>query len=110
MEVNCKTIDGIVIVELPANLDEAVAGAMQEKLIEQLAENNNFILDMDKCKFIVSSSLRVILALGKKVHTQKGKLVIANAKDAVKDIMHMTGFDKVFSLYNTLDDALSSFK
>lgn len=57
---------------------------------------NDIAVDMEKCDFVSSAGLRVIVAMQKRA-TVSGSLVFRNVVPEVMDVFEMTGFDKILT-------------
>ena len=69
---------------------EAFAGELYEKDV------NDIVVDMDKCDFVSSAGLRVIVAMQKRA-TANGSLVFRSVVPEVMEVFEMTGFDKILT-------------
>ena len=58
---------------------------------------NDIIVDMEKCEFVSSAGLRVIVAMQKRA-TVGGSLVFRSIVPEVREVFEMTGFDKILTL------------
>jgi anti-anti-sigma factor len=81
-----------------------------EKYVNQLIEDGdkNILMNFEELDFISSTGLRVILATGKKL-SSSGKLTICNPNITVNDVLNMSGFNKMFAVYDSEEDALKSY-
>ena len=59
---------------------------------------------------IDSSGLGTILFLAKKCRALGGDLKIISISPEVKMVIEIVTFDKIFHIFNTLDDAVKSYK
>ena len=59
---------------------------------------------------IDSSGIGTILFLAKKCRALGGELKIASVPPEVKMVIQIVNFDKIFHIFNTLDDAVKSHK
>jgi anti-anti-sigma factor len=63
---------------------------------------------MNKCGYVSSAGLRVLLMLAKHLTAQDGHLALVGVCPEIKDVMEMTGFINFFKLYNTLEEVLKT--
>ncbi len=110
MEITIQNRDIFTIMGLSGKLDNATTQVAYDKMLPQVTADCRLVFDMEDCSYVSSAGLRVILMLGKAIKKQNGKGVMANLSEDVKDVMEMTGFDHIFSNYDTLDDALAALK
>lgn len=99
----------IYIIEISGRMDTINSKEIEAKL-DSLLENNNakIIIDLAAVDYISSVGLRVLLAALKKQREQKGSMKLVSLQPFVKDIFKMTGFDKIFSIYSTQEEAMNS--
>ena len=82
-----------------------------EKYMNQLIDDggNNILMNFEELDFISSTGLRVILATGKKLMGSNGKLTICNPNITVNDVLKMSGFNRMFGVYESEEEALESY-
>lgn len=66
------------------------------------------VVDLSEVNFISSAGLAMILVKGKILRRGGGILMIAGANKRVREILTMAGFEELFDLYATPDDALNA--
>ena len=80
-------------------LDSNTSGDEQAKIVALIEQGYSVALDLSGCSYVSSAGLRVML------YAFKSKDVcLVGVSQEVKDVMHMTGFDKFFRFYQTLDE------
>ena len=110
MELNTSETNGVSTVELLGNLDTASAGLVEEELTKLLdADANRLLLNFTAVPFIASSGLRVLLKVGQTLQTRGGKLHICCINDTVREVFEISGFDRIFNVFASKDDALGGF-
>ena len=57
---------------------------------------NDIAVDMEKCAFVSSAGLRVIVSMQKHA-AANGKLVFRNVQSEVMEVFEMTGFDNILT-------------
>ena len=94
----------IEIYSLGARLDSFNYQEVQDALLAIIEKGCNAVLDMTACNYVSSTGLRVLL-YSKKVAESKGlQLYLVGFSEEVRDIMEVTGFDKFFESFATLDE------
>jgi anti-sigma B factor antagonist len=110
MDIEERDVNGVKVVDVFGKLNTGTSPEAEAFLNELIDEGaNNFVLNLEELDFIASTGLRVILATGKKVSANGGKLVICNPNPTVGDVLRMSGFDKMFNVFATEDEALQGF-
>ena len=96
------------IYKLGASLDSSNNVQEQEKILAIFEKGNNVILDMTDCTYVSSAGLRVMLYSYKVANSKGLKLYLVGVCDEVRDVMSMTGFEKFFEYFNTVEECQKS--
>jgi anti-anti-sigma factor len=122
MDLETKTIGGITVIELTGRMTVDNIYSLTKSIernvfpftgkIEDSAgkSTSSVILDMAGVEAIDSSGIGTILFLAKKCRALGGELKIASVPPEVKMVIQIVNFDKIFHIFNTLDDAVKSHK
>jgi anti-sigma B factor antagonist len=69
----------------------------------------NVVIDLGEVKWMNSSGMGVLMACMTSLSNANGKLVLARVTEKVESLLMITQLIKVFSTFETVDRALSSF-
>jgi anti-sigma B factor antagonist len=110
IDITSREEDGITIVEIEGKMNTG-ASPDAEKFLNALLEDGTtkVILNLEYLDFIASTGLRVILSTGKKLAGASGKLVICKPNLIVMDVLKMSGFSQMFNVFDSEEEALTSF-
>lgn len=97
MEVDIKLEGQKATVLIEGRIDSSTAPELEKKISKVIKKVNDIVLDFEKVEYITSAGLRVILAASKAL-SEKGKLLIINTSDVIKEIFDMTGFSTVVEI------------
>ncbi len=101
----------IQIIELSGRLEAFTVARMREvkeKLID--IPEKNFIVDLRQVSFMDSAGLASLISLLKHARQFKGDTVLVKPTDpAAYRILSLTRFDQVFTLYDTVEQAIAHF-
>ena len=93
-----KNYDGkeltIVVKE---KIDTVTAPDFQNEIMGEMGNFNSLIVDFTNLEYISSAGLRVLVVTGKKLKPQGIPFVI-KSNDTIKEILHMSGFDKILNV------------
>ncbi len=122
MELKTKNIGGITVIELAGRMTVDNIYSLT-KLIERNVfrftgkiedpagkRNSRVILDMEGVEAIDSSGLGTILFLAKKCRALGSDLKIVSIRPEVKRVFEIVNYDKIFDIFNSLDDAVKSYR
>ena len=93
------------VYKLGVSLDSSNSNQEQEKILAIFDAGSGVILDMTDCTYVSSAGLRVLLYSYKVAASKGQKIVLVGVCDEVRDVMSMTGFEKFFDLFNTVEEA-----
>ncbi|HSG24497.1 MAG TPA: STAS domain-containing protein [Anaerolineales bacterium] len=110
IDITSRDESGITVVEIEGKMNTG-ASPDAEKFLNRLLDEGatKILLNLEYLDFIASTGLRVILATGKKLAGVSGKLVICSANLTVMDVLKMSGFNQMFNVFDSEEEALASF-
>ena len=98
--------DWNVVLVNESRLDAAMAEAFKAYLFEQIDTGvAEIVIDLSEVRFMDSSGLGALVAALKKL-SGSGKLKLASAQPAVKDLFDLTSMDKLFTIMDSVDEAV----
>lgn len=99
--------DGVSVVSVSGEIDLVTAPALEQAISAVVADTPTaLIIDLSAVEFLGSVGLKILAATYEKLDKQTGFGVVARGP-ATRRPIHLTGLDKTFPLYPTLDDALT---
>lgn len=101
--------EGRTVVEVSGEIDVYTAPKLREALLN-LVESGNYrlIVDMEGVEFLDSTGLGVLVGGLKRVRAHDGAIDIACTQGRILRIFKITGLSNVFTIYDTVDDALAA--
>lgn len=91
MTIN-KIPDGTTLtLEIIGRLDTGTAPQLEEEISAAEGDIKTLVLDFASLEYISSAGLRVLLKTQKNM-TKKGKMIIKNANESIKEVFELTGF------------------
>lgn len=92
-------------------LDIPVSRRLEAVVVKELeGGHKNLILDMSKIDYIASGGLKILVSLWKRTRDQRGDLILAGLTPPVREVFMLIGFDLVFTVFRSVDEAISSHK
>jgi len=110
VEITTRQVNDALAVDMAGRLDtETSDHAANElgRIVE--SSNSKVVLNLDGLEYVSSAGLRVILKAAKVLQASQGELKICHAKGLVKEVMDISGFNQILSIYDTENDALAAF-
>jgi len=101
----------VTVLYLTGDLDSKTYTDLEAKAGEAIAKGSNqLLLELSGVSFMGSAGLRAMHSISNKLKSAGGgKLKIACPSDAVSRIMKTLGFDQMFDIHGSFDEAVKSF-
>ena len=110
MDIIERDENGVAVYVLEGRID--TAGAVDLDLALQAAAasgKNRMILDMSEVRYIGSAGLRTMADVLTKNQKAGGDLKLVALNRKVERVLRIIGFDKFFSIYDAVDEALADY-
>jgi anti-sigma B factor antagonist len=104
--------DGVTILELKGTITLGSGDVnMRDKIKELLTQDHKkIIIDLGEVSFMDSTGLGELVAAYTTARHQQATLKLAQLTKKIKDLLSITQLAAVFETYETLDEAIASFK
>ncbi len=110
MELIEQKTEKCVIVSITGRLDTTNYSLLEKKLTSLIDNREDKILiDCSKMDYVSSSGLRILLMALKKITLAKGKFVLCDLQDNIREIFEISGFTNIFEIYPSQEEALKVF-
>lgn len=107
MEVSEK--DGFVVLSVKGEVDVATAPPLRQRLIALVDDGwKRIVVDLEGVDFLDSTGLGVLVSVLKRLRTNEGDLLLVCTRRQVLKVLEITGLTSVFSIFETLDDAVAA--
>ena len=107
MEMETKKIGDVLIIKpVLKRIDSAASVEFGETFLSFCsADARTVILNLANVEFVDSRGIGTLISLFKKVE-DRGSLLLCNMKSPVMSLFHLTRMDKVFTIFDTEEEAL----
>ncbi len=104
--------DGVTILELKGTITLGSGDVtMRDRIKELLAQGRKqIVIDLGEVSFMDSTGLGELVAAYTSARHQQAHLKLANLTKKIKDLLAITQLAAVFESYESLGDAIASFK
>lgn len=111
MNINTRSLDEIVAIDIEGKLDTQTSTPALEQLMQILESSpGKVLISLALLEFVSSAGLRVILRAAKQVRSYGGELKVSGAQGVVKEVLEISGFDSLLDLYEDEEQAVGSFQ
>jgi anti-sigma B factor antagonist len=109
LNVYSEEASGFTVIAVGGEIDVYTAPRLRERLIG-LVESGSYqlIVDMEGVEFLDSTGLGVLVGGLKRVRAQDGWIDLVCTQSRILRIFRITGLNKVFSIFNTVADAVAA--
>ena len=109
LKLDHHTRDGIEVVDVEGEIDVYTAPRLRELLIE-LVNNGHYqlVVNMEKVEFLDSTGLGVLVGGLKQARAHEGWIDLVCTQSRILRIFRITGLNRVFSIYDTVPEALAA--
>jgi anti-sigma B factor antagonist len=100
---------GKTVIAVSGEIDVYTAPRLRETLVSLVdAGNYRLIVDMEAVEFLDSTGLGVLVGGLKRVRAHDGGIDLVCTQGRILRIFRITGLNKVFSIFDSVEDALAS--
>lgn len=106
LDISTQSADASCTIALKGEVDVYTSPRLREELNGAVEDGClHIIVTMDGVEFIDSSGLGVLVSALRRVKEQGGTLRLVCTKEGILKIFRITGLDKVFPLFTTVEEA-----
>jgi anti-sigma B factor antagonist len=110
LDIEHEKKDGVTVMYFMGKMDTRTSPEVEKYVNGLLDEGEtNILMNLEELDFISSTGLRVILSTGKKLMASNGKLTMCSPNITVNDVLKMSGFNRMFGVFDTEEEALASY-
>ncbi|MET3961016.1 anti-anti-sigma factor [Marmoricola sp. OAE513] len=101
-------LEGRVVLAPVGEFDISSVDMLRATFVEATSETTNqVVLDLSGTTFLDSMALGTMLGVSRRVTAWGGWVRVVAPRPNVRKVLRLTGLDKVFALYDTVDQALT---
>src|SRR5688500_12258770 len=100
--------EGAAVLAVRGDVDVYTAPRLREQLVELVSQGKHrIVVDLEGVEFLASTGLGVLVGGLKRVRTHDGDLGLVCTQHRILKVFEITGLTKVFSIHDTVDDAVA---
>ena len=109
MDVATERQDDVLSVLVSGRIDGSNAAAFEEAVRAAISDSDRaVVMDLEKLSYISSAGLRVLLMIAKNLSGRDAKLVLCAMSDQIREVIEISGFDKIIPVHPSKAEALAS--
>ena len=107
--VESRESDGWMVVEAKGEIDLYTAPRLKEQLADLVnRDRTRIVVNLEGVEFMDSTGLGVLIGSLRRCRERGGEFALAAPRETVHKVLRITGLDKVFPTYESVDEATSS--
>ena len=112
MNLNTKTVDNVIVINLAGRLDVHLSADVEKEInnIIHTETGKHLLLNLKDVEYMSSSGLRIFVSTMRILKETKRSLRLCNMNNAVKKIFEVVELMDMFDIYDTEEEAIASFK
>jgi anti-sigma B factor antagonist len=109
LSITSEERDAATVVHVGGEIDVYTAPVLREHLDEHIsAGRHHLVVDLEAVSFMASTGLGVLVGRLKLVRAANGTLRLVCSNDRILSVFSITGLDKVFQIFASVDEALDA--
>jgi anti-sigma B factor antagonist len=96
------------IIALKGEIDLESSPVARELLLSNVAGKKNILVDLSAVSYIDSSGVASLVEALQASRKNGTEFALAAASEAARRVLELARLDKVFTMYNTIDDGLNA--
>lgn len=100
--------DGVTVVAPIGEFDISTVDMLREIFVDVVTPTTNrMVLDLARTEFVDSLAIGAMLGVGRRANEWGGWVRLVAPTPPVRKVLALTGLDKVFGMYDTVDQAIA---
>lgn len=104
MNINTQEGEGYTIVGLEGDVDLSCSPDARKSILDVLHANKNLLIDLGKVSYIDSSGVASLVEGFQTAKKQSLKFGLVGVSDAAMSVLKLARLDKVFPIYDSLEE------
>lgn len=110
MEIKFTSAGDVKVVGLEGKMDSQGFNMVEKKIVDLIDQGaRKILLDFAKLEYINSAGLRILIIAANKIKEVEGELRLCSPNKLVKEIFAISGFEKIFQIFDDRIKALEDF-
>jgi anti-sigma B factor antagonist len=109
LSISSDVREEVTVVHVGGEIDVYTAPVLREHLDEHISQGRHqLVVDLGAVSFMDSTGLGVLVGRLKLVRVKNGTLRLVCSSERILKVFSITGLDKVFQIFASVDDALTA--
>jgi anti-sigma B factor antagonist len=109
LSISSDVREDVTVVHVGGEIDVYTAPVLREHLDEHITQGRHqLVVDLGAVSFMDSTGLGVLVGRLKLVRVKNGTLRLVCSSERILKVFSITGLDKVFQIFASVDDAVAA--
>lgn len=108
MDIQTSEQSGVCVIAPVGRIDSTTARDAESALLPRFEDGKPIVVDFAELTYISSAGLRVLLMAAKRSKASGVGLALASMSPQVRDVFKLSGFAKLFAIYDDTDQAVAT--
>ena len=108
MDITESAVGDVKVATLKGRLDTATAAAAETRILAMLEGGGKVVADLAEVHYVSSAGLRVLLKAAKQAKAAGGAFALAAPQPPVREVLEISGFDKILGVHASAAAAASA--
>ena len=104
MKINTEVGEGYTVIGLQGDVDLSCSPDARKSILEVLQSNKNLLVDLAQVSYIDSSGVASLVEGYQTAKKQTLKFGLIGVSDAAMSVLKLARLDKVFPIYDSVDE------
>lgn len=110
MEIQLRYVNRVAVIQIAGRFDAFQVPAVKQHIENALQKTSHLLIDLAGVDFMDSAALATLVQGMKHARQAKGDLRVCRLQPPVKIIFELTRLDKAFAHFNSLEEAVASYR
>ncbi|TWT70962.1 STAS domain-containing protein [Crateriforma conspicua] len=102
--------EDVLVVHLRGRMDSVTSDFLFDVFSSQVESDlNRVVIDCEELDYVSSSGLAALVRLHSRLRKAGGIVKLAAVNSSITDVLRVVHFEKLFGIYDTVDDAVLAF-
>ena len=99
-----------LVIALGGRLDSNTSPELEALICPRMEATSAVIVDMSRLEYVSSAGLRVLLKAAKIARSSQHRLALAGLTPQVQEVFDISGFNAIFSIYESRQSAIEALR
>lgn len=111
LKIDQRQVDDIIVIDLAGDFDSRSAGTAKNEIKALIDKGNvQILINLESVPYMDSAGLGTLVSALKAAREKGGSVYLCNMTDQVRMVVELTRLNRVFTIFSSVEDALTKLK